>query len=344
MRETRGRLTDRVAVVTGAGRGIGRAVAKALAAQGAHVVVNNRSEDAAHAVVEEIRRARGSAVAHRGDVGRTPDAEDVVDLALRTWGRLDIVVNNAGQTIAGTIVDATDDDFDDIVRVHLRGTFNISRAAARHWVARREYGRVINMVSRGGIDGVPTHVAYAAAKAGIIGLTRSSASALVAYNVTCNCVVPTAATQMLDGMDIAKEHFARTGRWPSEVSEGTELDPANVAPLVIYLASEAAGNISGRIFGARGLTYTLYNELEEQVSLIADGGRWDLERLFDEFPSTLGEGLTATFSYYLDDIAGPVRLHPRVAGSYGALTTRNNEAWQVRLWPDWRHHAFLTDS
>jgi len=308
--DSRGRLVGKVAVVTGAGRGIGRAVAKALAAQGAHVVVNNRTEDAAHAVVEEVTRAGGSAIPHRGDVGRTSDANDLVELAHQTWGRLDILVNNAGQTIAGTIVDATDDDFDDIVRVHLRGTFNMSRAAARHWVARRDYGRLINMVSRGGIDGIPTHVAYAAAKAGIIGLTRSSASALVAYNVTCNCVVPTAATQMLDGMDIAKDHFERTGRWPSEVAEGTALDPANVAPLIIYLASEAAANVSGRIFGARGLTYTLYNELEECASLTADGEQWDVDRLFDEFPTTLGEGLTATFSYYLDDIAGPVRLHP----------------------------------
>lgn len=326
MTEPGGRFAGRVAAVTGAGRGIGRALAKALAAEGAHVVVNNRSEEAAHAVVAEIRRAGGSAVAHSGDVGHTSDAEELVDLALRTCGRLDIMVNNAGQTMAGTIVDATDSDFDDILRVHLRGTFNTSRAAARHWVARREYGRLINMVSRGGIDGVPTHVAYAAAKAGIIGLTRSSASALVAYNVTCNCVVPTAATQMLDGMDISKEHFERTGRWPSEVAEGTDLDPANVAPLVIYLASEAAANISGRIFGARGLTYTLYNELEECVSLAAPEGRWDVERLFEEFPKTLGKGLTPTFSYYLDDIAGPVRLHARVAGSYRALTTTENEA------------------
>ena len=313
-------LADKVAIVTGAGRGIGRAVAMALAGQGAHVVVNNRSADAGRAVVAEITRVGGSAIGHRGDVGSTADANELVDLALSRWGRIDIVVNNAGHTSAGTILEATDDDFDEIVRVHLRGAFNTARAAARHWVARAEYGRLINMVSRGGIDGVPSHVAYAAAKAGIIGLTRSTASALVAYNVTCNCIAPTAATRMLDGMDVAKQHFERTGRWPSEVAEGTELDPANVAPLAVYLASTAAANISGRIFGARGLTYTLYNELEEVASLTAQGQQWDIDRLFDEFPKTLGQGLTPTFSYYLEDIAGPVRLHPRVAESYRAVT------------------------
>lgn len=317
---TRGQhLANKAAVVTGAGRGIGRAIARELAAQGADVVVNNRSVDAAHAVVDEIRSAGGSAVAHQGDVGRTSDADQLIELALSTWGRLDIVVNNAGYTVPGTIVEATDDDFDDIVRVHLRGTFNTSRAAARHWVRRRACGRLINMVSRGGIDGVPTHVAYAAAKAGIIGLTRSAASALVAYDVTCNCVAPTAATRMFDGMDVSREHFERTGRWPSEVAEGTPMDPAHVAPLVVYLASEAAANISGRVFGARGLTYTLYNELEECASLTADGERWDVDRLFDDVPTGLGRGLTPTFSYYLDEIDGPVRLHHRVASSYDTL-------------------------
>ncbi len=320
----RGRhLAGKVAIVTGAGRGIGRALARGLAAQGAHVVVNNRSDEAGRTVVAEITSDGGSAVFHQGDVGTTADAEGVVELALDTWGRLDILVNNAGQTIAGTIADATDEDFDDIVRVHLRGTFNTSRAAARHWVERREYGRLINMVSRGGIDGVPSHVAYAAAKAGIIGLTRSAASALVAYGVTCNCVAPTAATRMLDGMGIAREHFERTGRWPSEVAEGTEMDPAHVAPLVIYLASEAAANISGRIFGARGLTYTLYNELEESASITAERASWDVEQLFAQFPTELGAGLVPTFNYYLDDIDGPVRLHPRVAESYRMLSPRH---------------------
>ena len=97
------------------------------------------------------------------------------------------------------------------------------------------------------------------------------------------------------------------------------MDPAHVAPLVVYLASEAAANISGRVFGARGLTYTLYNELEECASLTADGERWDVDRLFDDVPTGLGRGLTPTFSYYLDEIDGPVRLHHRVASSYDTL-------------------------
>ena len=281
----RAHLVGKVAVVTGGGRGIGRAVALALAWQGAHVVVNNRSADAGRAVVAEIGGSGGSAIAHVGDVGRTSDADEIVDLALTTWGRVDIVINNAGDTRAGTIVDATDPDFDDIIRVHLRGTFNVARASARHWIGRREHGRLINMVSRGGIDGIPTHAAYAAAKAGIIGLTRSAASVLVAYNVTCNCIAPTAATRMLDGMDIAKAHFERTGRWPSEVAEGTDLDPTNVAPLVIYLASDDAANVTGRVFGARGLTYTLYSEPEEIASLTAGmigGTSTDCSRNFRE--------------------------------------------------------------
>ena len=99
-------------------------------------------------MVEEITGSGGSAVSHCGDVGRTSDAEALVELALQTSGRVDIVVNNAGQSIAGTILDATDDDFDDTLRVHIRATFNTTRAAARHWVARREYARLINMVSR----------------------------------------------------------------------------------------------------------------------------------------------------------------------------------------------------
>src|SRR3954449_4581760 len=128
-----GRLRDRVAIVTGAGRGIGRAVGKALAAEGAFVVINNRS-DIAGAVVGEIEDAGGAAAAHVGDVGRPHDAEELVATALDLRGRVDIVVNNAGQSVRGTIVDTTDEDFDDTIRVHLKGTFNVTRAAARHWV------------------------------------------------------------------------------------------------------------------------------------------------------------------------------------------------------------------
>ena len=172
------------------------------------------------------------------------------------------------------------------------------------------------MVSRAGIDGVPGQLAYSTAKAAIIGLTRSAASALVSYNTTCNCIAPTAATRMLDGMDIARELFDQTGRWPSEVAEGSELDPANIAPLVLYLASPHAGNVSGRTFGARGLLYTLFSQPQEMRSLVVDADHWDLAMLFDQFPRTLGDGLVPEFSYYLDDIRGPLRMHPRVGTSY----------------------------
>lgn len=292
-----GKLDGKVAIVTGSGRGIGRGIALLFAQQGAKVVVadngsaragSGADQRVADRVVEEVHERGGAAVAHYGDVADWADAESLIAKALDTWGKLDILVNAAGNYRLNTITQVTEQEWDNIIRVHLRGTFATAHFASIHWRQRREYGRLINFTSGAGIQGSPTMLPYSSAKAGVIGFTRSCANALARYNVTANCIAPLAATRMYDlGIAAAADIRSQTGKWPSETAEGTPLDPVHVAPLVTYLASPAAGNVSGRIFGGRGGRYTLYSEPQE-IKELWSPGPWDLDRLFAEFPQTLG--------------------------------------------------------
>lgn len=260
------RLDGLVAVVNGGGQGLGRATALGLADEGARIVVNDlgtgpfgegRSEDRAKVVADRIVADGGEAIADGGDIANWSDAEALIGRAIEAYGKLDILVNCAGILRLGTPMDASPEDFDAVLRVHLRGYFNTTHFAARHWVARGEYGRLINFASGSSLLSHPTLVAYSTAKAGVVGLTRSCANALVSYGVTANCVRPTAATPMADA---AKPVSRRGSIPPSRDAGGTDSDPAHIVPLVVFLASPAARHVSGRFIEGRADRYILWSE------------------------------------------------------------------------------------
>ena len=292
-----GMLDGKAALVTGAGRGIGRGIAVALAAAGAKVVVNDlgaslagegEEKGPADHVVHEIEKAGGKAVANYGSVADFAQAEVMVEQTIRTWGRIDVLVNVAGILRDRMIFNMAEAEWDAVVAVHLKGTFNCTRAAS---VAMREQrgGRIISMSSVSAL-GSPGQPNYAAAKAGILGLTWSTASALAKYGVTANAILPSGATRMIDSTPRGREVFEQTGKWPSEVAAGTERDPDNVAPLVVYLASDAAQGVNGQAFHSFGYGYTLLAQPQAVRRLEADR-RLTPDELARLFPSTLGRRL-----------------------------------------------------
>src|SRR5438552_9221715 len=262
-----GMLSGKNALVTGAGRGIGRGIALALAAAGAKVVVNDIGASLsgegvenkpAQAVVDEIVKAGGAAKPNYGSVADFTQAAAMVQQVIDAWGRIDIVVHVAGILRDRMIFNMTEEEWDAVMNVHLKGMFNVVRAAS---VSMREQkgGRIISMSSVSAL-GAPGQPNYAAAKAGIIGLTWSTANAMAKYGVTVNAIMPSGATRMIDSTPRGRQVFESTGKWPSELAAGTDRDPDNVAPIVVYLSSAAAANVNGQVFHARGYGYTLLEQ------------------------------------------------------------------------------------
>jgi len=290
-----GKLDGKVAAITGAGRGIGRGVAKLMAAQGAAVVVNDvgvtvtgekEQLSPGDEVVREITSAGGKAVANRDDIATVAGGANLVDQAIKQFGKLDILVNVAGILRDRMIFNISEQDWDEVIRVHLKGHYCTIRPASAH-MRERKWGRIINFSSNSAL-GSPGQPNYAAAKAGILGLTYSCALALAKYNVTCNAIMPGAATRMTDTIP--------TGRMPgasgvqSESAEGTPRDPANVAPIVVFLASDEAAYVNGQCFGASGYRITRYTHLVPERVLMSDHP-WEVDRLFELFKNTLGVDL-----------------------------------------------------
>jgi NAD(P)-dependent dehydrogenase (short-subunit alcohol dehydrogenase family) len=248
----------RVVVVTGAGRGLGRAHALTFAAEGAKVVVNDLgvgldgtpgADTPAARVVDEIRAAGGEAVAHGGDIATSAGAASLVATALETYGRLDTLVNNAGFLRDRMLINLDEDDWDAVVRVHLKGHFLPLKHAAAHWRAEAKAGRVpgarvVNTSSGAGLLGSVGQVNYSAAKAGIVALTLVAAAELGRYGVQVNAIAPAARTRMTE------RTFADTMAAPASGFDA--MAPENVSPLVVWLGSSASAGVSGRIFEAEG--------------------------------------------------------------------------------------------
>ncbi len=292
-----GRLEGKVAIVTGAGRGIGRGEALALASEGAAVVVNDlggstsgegSDQGPAQDVVSEIEKAGGRAVANTMDITDHEASAEIIRQALDTFGRLDIVVNNAGILRDRMIFNMSEDEWDDVIRVHLKGTFNICKHASVVFRQQRG-GRFINTGSESGL-GSPGQPNYAAAKEGIVGLTRSLASAMSRYNCTANAVRPRAATRMTLSPEMEAAARAREAR--GEVREGgmniAALDPNVVGALVAFLASDAAQDINGRDFLVGGGEIGVFTIPTVEARIFSATGQWTVDEVFERFPSTIG--------------------------------------------------------
>ena len=266
-------LDGRVAVVTGAGAGLGRAEALALADAGARVVLNDLP-GAADEVAEEVAARGGEAVVVAGDIGETSTADALMAAAVDDLGSLDIVVNNAGVIRDKMLFNMSDEDWDLVIRVHLRGHFLLSRNAGAHWRSVSKatetpvYGRVVNTASEAFLVGSPGQANYAAAKGGITALTLSTARGLGRMGVRANAICPRARTAMTE--NVFGEH----------PSEGTDpLSPEHVAPLVAYLASPAAEQITGQVFVVYGGMVALLAAPVVEQRFDAQGQTWDLPDL-----------------------------------------------------------------
>ena len=290
-------LEGKVVVVTGAGRGIGRGEALLAAAEGARVVVNDvggdwdgtgRDPRPATEVVGEIRAAGGEAVAHHEDISEPDGAGGLVDLALETWGRIDALVNNAGILRDRMIFNMSADEWDAVIKVHLRGTFLCTQRVCAHWRERSKSGDdvagvIVNTSSTSGLLGIPGQANYGAAKAGIAAFTQIVSMEMARYGVRVNAIAPGARTRMTE------ETF---GDLRTPTGEFDPLAPDNVAPLVVYLCSDAAAGITGQVFGITGGLVQLYRGWTP-VGEHDLGRRWTPAELAERLPDLFGDRATA---------------------------------------------------
>jgi hypothetical protein len=285
-------LKDRVAVVTGAGRGIGREIALLMARAGARVVVNDFGgrEDGtggatlpADDVAREIRAAGGEATASYDSVASMAGGQRIVETALDAFGRLDIVVNNAGILRDRMIFNMTEEEWDAVIAVHLKGSFAVTRAAAPRFKEQR-WGRFVNMTSTSGLVGNVGQANYAAAKLGILGLTRITALDMARYNVTANCISPFAWTRMIGTIP------AETPEQKARLAKLEKMSPRDIAPLAVFLASEQAAGISGQVFGVRGKEIFVFSQ-PRPVRAVHRAEGWTPERIAEVLPGTLAHHL-----------------------------------------------------
>jgi NAD(P)-dependent dehydrogenase (short-subunit alcohol dehydrogenase family) len=279
---------DRVVIVTGAGRGIGRAHALEFARQGASVVVNDvgaeldgsgGSDSPAQQVVDEIEAmGSGRAIVNGDDVGDWNGAQRLVGMAVEVFGRLDVVVNNAGVVRDRMFANATEDEWDAVVRVHLKGHFAIARHAASYWRDQAKAtgepvdARIVNTTSGAGLLGSVGQAAYSAAKGGIASLTLVQAAELGRYGVTANAIAPAARTRMTETV------FADTMAAPDDPDAFDPMAADNVAPLVVWLGSSESAAVTGRVFEVEGGKVSLADGWQH-TEAVDKGARWDPDEL-----------------------------------------------------------------
>lgn len=282
-------LTGKVAVVTGSGRGLGLAYARELARSGAAVVVNDVDPDVAEAAVKTITDDGGSAVAEVVAVGTSDAAQALVDRAVEEFGRLDVLVNNAGILRDSTLWKMTDEQFDAVIATHLRGTFTCTRAAAIRLREQGEGGRIICVGSPTGQVGNFGQTNYAAAKAGIVGMVRTWAMELARAEITVNAIVPVAATGMTETVPFLKPFVdALQAGEPLPPYARRELafgPPEDAAGLVAFLASDAAAGITGQAIGIGGDRLALWSHPTEAVVEFADGTGWSADAIAQVWPA-----------------------------------------------------------
>ncbi|MCW2934950.1 MAG: short-chain dehydrogenase [Actinomycetia bacterium] len=277
-------MTGRVVIVTGAGQGLGREHALTLGRHGARVVVNDVG-DAAGAVARQIQAAGGTAVASSGDVSDWAYAQSLVKKAVAEFGTLDALVNNAGVNRDRMLVTMSEEEWDTVLRIDLKGHFAPLRHAAGYWRERAKEGRpvaaprIVNTSSGAGLMGSVGQGNYAAAKAGIAALTTVAAAELARYGVTVNAIAPSARTPMTEAV------FAEKMRRPESGFDA--MDPGNVSPLVVWLASAESGDVTGRMFEVEGGVISVADGWQHGTSISKDG-RWEVTELGEPLRALLG--------------------------------------------------------
>jgi NAD(P)-dependent dehydrogenase (short-subunit alcohol dehydrogenase family) len=285
-------LTGRVAVVTGSGGGLGLAYAKALAAAGAAVVVNDLDASTVDSAVDEVNRLGGRAVGVVAPVGETETADALVAKAVDEFGHLDVMVTNAGILRDRVLWKMSDDDFDDVTKVHLRGTFTCARAAAVQLRAQGTGGRLILISSPAGQRGNFGQTNYAAAKAGIVAMARTWAMELAKAGITANAVVPVAATEMTKTIPafgpLILESEATGNPLPRWVRRDEGLGTVDdVAALIVFLASEASKDVTGQAIGIGGDKLALWSHPSEVATAYRDGG-WSADDILESWSTGVG--------------------------------------------------------
>ena len=287
-------VEGKVAIVTGAGRGIGRAIALLLAQEGAKVVVCDIGADLdgsggdvgpAREVTAEIEKGGGNAVSSALNIAEPQNADKIVQTALDHFGKVDILVNNAGILRDRIFHKMSWSDWSDVINVHLHGSFNLSRAVAGHF-REQGSGALVHMTSTSGLIGNFGQANYMAAKLGIVGLSRGIALDMARYNVRSNCVAPFAWSRMIGSIPADSEAEKK------RVARLQQMTPEKIAPLVVYLASDSASGVSGQIFSVRNNEIFLFNQIRP-IRSIHRGDGWTPQKLDEQLKGAFGPSLTA---------------------------------------------------
>ncbi len=294
-------LKDKVAIVTGSGRGVGRGIAMLMAQEGAKVVVNDlgaamdgsgSDTSVAERTAQEIRTQGGQAVHNCDSVASYQGAASLVKTALDAFGRLDILINNAGILRDRMFFNMSEEEWDAVIAVHLKGNFGCSRAAVAAFQAQKSGGRIINMTSTAGLYGNTGQANYCSAKDGIAGFTRALASELKPQGITVNAIAPTGRTRLTDTITSAVTAVKAAAGIDRAAEQAKKVIPEaeDVAPFAIYLCSDAGASITGQVFHVSGGTVTLLKQPEAICSIWRKDG-WTSERIAAAFPRTLGMGM-----------------------------------------------------